>query len=136
VEVVAVTAWLPAARHFLAAFFVVTIPAAILYWYLIHPFVGFWRRRGPAVTYLVVGVVCLALIAALVPWRNALLGDPWPFSPVLATLGLLLYGSALALEVACRRHLSFAVLAGAPELSRHHPGRLLTTGIYARTRNP
>jgi hypothetical protein len=71
VEVVAVTAWLPAARHFLAAFFVVTIPAAILYWYLIHPFVGFWRRRGPAVTYLVVGVVCLALIAALVPWRNA-----------------------------------------------------------------
>jgi protein-S-isoprenylcysteine O-methyltransferase Ste14 len=127
---------LHAARHALAVLLVVSIPAAVLYWYLIHPFVGFWRRRGPAVTYLVVGMVCVTLMAALLPWRSALLGDPWPFSWPLAIVGLLLYGTALSLEIACRRHLRFSVLAGAPELSREDPGRLLTEGIYAHTRNP
>jgi len=127
---------LHAARHALAVLLVVSIPAAILYWYLIHPFVGFWRRRGPAVTYVVVGMVCVALMAALLPWRSVLLGDPWPFSWPLAVVGLLLYGAALALEIACRRHLRFSVLAGTPELSREDPGRLLTEGIYGRTRNP
>lgn len=128
--------WLQAVREVLASVVIVSIPPAILYWYLIHPFVGFWRRRGAAVTYLVVGLVCVAFLAVLVPWRSALLGDPWPFSWPLAAGGLLLYVVAVAIERACRRHLRFSILAGNPELSRESPGRLLTEGIYARTRNP
>ncbi|MEZ5332205.1 MAG: isoprenylcysteine carboxylmethyltransferase family protein [Thermoanaerobaculia bacterium] len=129
-------AWLHAARYFLAVLLVVSIPAAVLYWYLIHPFAGFWRRRGPAVTYLVVGLVCVALIAVLVPWRSVLLGDPWPFSWPLALVGLAFYGVAIAIERACRKHLRFSILTGTPELSSADPGVLLTDGIYARTRNP
>lgn len=129
-------AWLRAARHLLAVLLVVSIPAAVLYWYLVHPFVGFWRRRGPAVTYLVVGTVCVALIVALLPWRSALIGNPWPFSWPLASAGLALYAVAIFLERACRRYLRFSILTGSPELSSSDPGVLLTEGIYARTRNP
>ena len=40
------------------------------------------------------------------------------------------------IEVRCRKHLKVKILVGVPELSAASPGRLLTEGIYAHTRNP
>ena len=63
------------------------------------------------------------------------LATAYPFSWPLAAIGLVLYVIAIGLEKACRKHLKFAILAGVPEVG-DDPGRLLTEGIYSRTRNP
>src|SRR3989442_12653236 len=41
-------------RYYLALVIVVTWPPALLFWFMIHPFVAFWQRLGPWVTYTIV----------------------------------------------------------------------------------
>ena len=129
------SAFLTAAGYWLAAFMLATFPAAVLFWLLIHPLARFWRRRGPAVAYTVVAIVCLAVAAGLFVLLRPTLEVRWPFSWWLLALGLLLYGLAIWLEVECRRHLKLSTLLGAPELGED-PGRVLTGGIYGRLRHP
>jgi len=125
------------ARRVLAVLVLVSLSPAILYWYLIHPLVGFWRRVGLRITYTVVVGIAVAVGYGLYRVRDALLGTDlgthWPF----LILGLALYAVAAALEVEVRRHLSFRILAGAPELSADpSESRLLRDGIYSRVRHP
>lgn len=127
--------WLGAVRYWLAVLLYASLPAAVLYWVVIHPFAAFWRRLGVAVTFAVVGVGFLAVVLLLALQHERVLATAYPFSWPLAVVGLTLYAVAAALEVACRRHLKFAILAGVPEIGED-PGRLLTEGIYARVRNP
>jgi protein-S-isoprenylcysteine O-methyltransferase Ste14 len=58
-----------------------------------------------------------------------------PFRWDLAALGLVLYGLAVVVEIQCRRHLKLRTLMGVPQLLGERD-RLLTEGIYSRTRNP
>lgn len=128
---------LDGARRFLAILVLVGLPPAILYWYLIHPLAGFWRRLGRPVAYTVVVAVSVAFGWGLFRVRDTLLGtDLGTHWPVLA-LGLALYAGTVALEIQVRRHLSFRVLAGAPELAAEpSESRLLRDGIYSRVRHP
>ena len=41
-------------RYAIAVILIVAIPAAIVYWLLIHPFVRFWRRLGIGRSYAVI----------------------------------------------------------------------------------
>src|SRR3990172_2057026 len=43
-------------RRILGVLLIVGLPPAVLYWLMVHPFVGFWRRVGPRVTYTVVAI--------------------------------------------------------------------------------
>ncbi len=130
-----ITGFFTSAGYWLAAFMLATFPAAVLYWLLIHPLARFWRRRGPRVAYAVVSILCLGIAALIFRFRQPMLETRWPFSWWLAGLGVVLYGSAIWLEVACRRHLKLRTLLGAPELGGD-PGRVLTDGIYGRLRHP
>ena len=47
-------------RYVIALLIVITLPFSFLFWLLIHPFAGFWRRLGPAITYTVVTVIGIA----------------------------------------------------------------------------
>jgi protein-S-isoprenylcysteine O-methyltransferase Ste14 len=127
--------WLHQVRYWLAVLLYATLPPAVLYWYLIHPFAAFWRRLGIRWTFTVVGIVFLAVTLALASLHESVLAVSFRFSWPLAALGFVLYAVSIALEVSCRRHLKFRILAGVPEVSGK-PGRLLTEGIYARVRNP
>lgn len=127
--------WLGVIRYWAAVLLFASLPPAVLYWYLIHPFAAFWRRLGVTRTFVLVGAVFLAGVVLLALQHERVLAASYPFSWPLAAVGVALYGVAIALEKACRRHLKFAVLAGVPEIGED-PGRLLTEGIYARTRNP
>lgn len=124
-------------RRVLAILVLISIPPAILYWYLIHPLAGFWRRVGRRTAYVVVVAISVAVGYGLFRIRDSLLGtDLGTHWPVLA-LGLALYAATVVLEVQVRRHLSFRVLAGAPELSGDpSESRLLREGIYSRVRHP
>lgn len=131
----AFNAFFVTAGYWLAAFMLAVFPAAVLYWLLIHPLAGFWRRLGRPVSYTLVALLCLGLASLVFQFHRPMLAVRWPFSWWLLALGLVFYGTAIWFEVQCRRFLRVSTLLGAPELGKD-PGRLLTDGIYRRLRHP
>jgi protein-S-isoprenylcysteine O-methyltransferase Ste14 len=132
-----VTALLALARYAMAVLLAVSLPPAILYWFIVHPFIAFWRRVGVKPTFWFLGVFYVASIAALFPLRRALLGRDLGTSVpgILLAIPLLVVSGIVARKR--RRQLSFKSLSGMPELApdRHGIG-LLTEGIYSRVRHP
>ncbi len=123
-------------RYWLAALTLVTLPPALLYWYLIHPFAASWRRLGRLPAYGFVGGVCVALGFGIWQLNEPLLRVDYGFDARLSAVAALLYAIAIYIEIRCRKHLKFHILAGAPELSAEAPGKLLDQGIYSRIRHP
>jgi protein-S-isoprenylcysteine O-methyltransferase Ste14 len=127
---------LEAIGYYAAAVVVSSMPPALLYWYLIHPFAAAWRRLGKAPTFFVVGAICLALVAWLFTLRARFLAVHWGYHWALAVPGAALYLLAVLGERRIRRQLKLPILVGARELDAGSPGQLMTDGIYARSRNP
>lgn len=148
-------------RYFLAVVIWATLPPAFLYWYLIHPFAGYWRSVGPTRTYLVVGPICLLALGALLRWRGPVAGTDLGENWALFYTGLMLWSVSIFLERRIRKQLDFKTLAGVPELRpATHAGasgperdvpdtpesgdvphadaapRILDTGMYGRMRHP
>jgi protein-S-isoprenylcysteine O-methyltransferase Ste14 len=125
------------ARHLLAVALLVVVPPALLFWFVVHPLVSFWRRLGPGRTLGIVGVLMGGLMFGLYRVRGPLLTVEFGASPALAALGAACLAAATVLFAVLKRHLTLRILIGVPELSSQGgPGKLLTEGIYARTRNP
>lgn len=125
-------------RYWLAYLTLGSMPAAIIYWYLIHPLVDLWRAIGKVGTWIAMSMLFVANLAVVWIWRDTLIsGDlgvyRWMWIP-----GAGLYLAAAAIEMQCRKQLKFSVLAGSPELSGRggDRGTVLNEGIYARIRHP
>ena len=54
------------ARYIVALLVSTTFLPGVSFWFLIHPFIGFWRRQGPKITYTVVTAIILAVATVLV----------------------------------------------------------------------
>jgi protein-S-isoprenylcysteine O-methyltransferase Ste14 len=124
-------------RYWLGVFLVVAFVPAVAYWYIIHPFAPFWRRQGVRVTYSAVMVVYAVLV--LLAWfqREALVGRDLGTNRLFIAVGLACYVVNILIERACRRHLTFRMLAGIPEIEgASGPQKLLREGIYNRVRHP
>ena len=109
-----------------------TIP---LIWLMVHPFAGFWRKRGrfqPAIVILWIGLWALAWVISW-PWRYVVFyrtGWCW-------LLAIPLWAVALLVGGAGARGLSFWRIMGRPELNpARQDNRLITTGIHGRVRHP
>ncbi len=125
------------ARYFIALLAIATVPGAILFWFLIHPFVGFWRKLGPVVTYITLLGMMVAVGTVMVLMREAVLAAEYGTNWILVAMGLLAYGIAAAIAVQCRRYLKFSMLAGLPEIAPDRTeGKLLTNGVYGIVRHP
>jgi protein-S-isoprenylcysteine O-methyltransferase Ste14 len=122
-------------RYTLAVTVLVTVPIGLGLWVLIHPFARAWRRIGPVATYAVLAAPAVAIGAWLWSQRRMLLGADLGTRPSLVVLGVAAFAGGLVLARTRKRQLTQRILTGIPELSREG-GSLLTTGIYARTRNP
>lgn len=122
-------------RYALGVVLVVFYPPAVVYWLLIHPLAGWWRRRGPVVALVVVGLLCVGLSVLLFLVHDALMGRDLGTSWWAVGAGLLFYGASVAMEMRTRKQLDFRTLVGVPEVSESDP-RLLTEGMYARVRHP
>jgi protein-S-isoprenylcysteine O-methyltransferase Ste14 len=125
------------ARYTIAVLLAVTLPPAMLYWFIVHPFIGFWWRVGVKPTLWFLGVFFVAAVAALFPFRRELLGRDLGTSlpGILLALPLLVVSGVVSRKR--RRHLSFKSLAGVPELAPETQSvGLLTEGIYSRIRHP
>jgi protein-S-isoprenylcysteine O-methyltransferase Ste14 len=124
------------ARYVFGVVLWISMPIAVGFWYAIHPFARTWRRIGPAWTYVVLATPAFGL--GWLAWRSRkhLMGADLGTQPVLVAAALAALVAAGLLSRARRSHLTQRILTGIPELSRHDAGRLLTDGIYGRTRNP
>ena len=125
------------ARYIIAVLLVVSLPPAIGWWYVIHPFVGFWRKIGKPITYTVMTVLFLGSVVGLFAVRDTLvltdLGTSWIMVGVAAALII----PAIWLAILRAKYLSFGILAGVPELDADGSGgKLLNQGIYAVIRHP
>lgn len=125
------------ARYLVGVLLVVGIPPGLAWWFVVHPFVTFWRRVGAAAALTVVGVMAVAGLAALFVVRDRLLmTDLGTHAPLVIAAALLLAVTAW-IAILRKRHLTFRILAGLPELDDgDEPGELLDQGIYAHLRHP
>ena len=125
------------ARYVIAVLLVISLPPAIVWWYVIHPFVGFWRKIGKPITYTVMTVLFLGSVVGLFAVRDTLvltdLGTSWIMVGVAAVLVI----PAIWVAILRAKYLSFGILAGVPELDADGSGgKLLNQGIYAVIRHP
>lgn len=125
------------ARYILATLSVVAYPATLLFWLIVHGFIGFWRKLGPGWTYAVVLALLAGPMTALYLARAPLLAVEFGTGPALWLAAALSYSISVVIEVRCRKHLKFKTLVGVPELGREGKGgRLITEGIYSKIRHP
>ena len=124
-------------RYYLALFIVVTWPPALLFWFVIHPFVDFWRRVGPIVTYAILFLVMAVIAAALFRIRDVLLAVEYGTRYSLIVAAVILNGVCWAVFFPVRKQLTFRILIGLPELDlKNQKQKLLTEGMFAKMRNP
>jgi protein-S-isoprenylcysteine O-methyltransferase Ste14 len=125
-------------RYIVGVLLVVGLPPGLAWWFLLHPFVGFWRRLGVRLAMIVLGVFLLASVLALFVVRDALLGADLGLGWPLFAFGIVLMVLAAWISLKRRRHLTFRMLAGLPELEVEpdKQGRLIDKGPYAVIRHP
>ena len=128
---------MPAVRYYLALFLLMFFPGGLLYWFSVHPFIGFWRRIGlraaGAVNGALLATVAFAVYLARRPLLSVEYGDRLP----LAIAGGVLLAASVAMRAVVSSRLTKKILMGLPELAPDSQGvPLLTEGIYARLRHP
>lgn len=124
-------------RYIIAIMLLAAIPAAILFWLMVHPFTRFWRRLGKTKTYILLGAVAAVVMASMVALRRLLLSADFGFSLPLFVIGLLFLVVSGVLLKKLRQKLTLKALVGVPELSPESGrGSLITDGVYAKIRHP
>jgi len=128
---------MPAVRYYVALLLLMFFPGGMLYWFLVHPFIGFWRRVGLraalAAQFMLVALVAVAVYLARRPLLSIEYGD----HPPLAIAGGALIAASIALRFVVSSRLRKKTLMGIPELAPDSQGvPLITDGVYARLRHP
>ena len=124
-------------RYSVALIFILVLPPLLLFWMVVHPLIHFWRRLGLWLTY---GVLIAAMIAGawiLFAIRKPLLSVDYGSNNPLLIVGSVCLAISVFLKVKVSRRISFAQIAGVPEIDpQAYPGELLMTGVYSRIRHP
>ena len=124
-------------RHCLTLLMLMFMPGAVLFWFLIHPFVRFWRRLGLRRSMAVQFTLLAAYVAGVFLLRKTLLAVDFGTNPILIAWAVPILAASIVLRLQISRQLRFSTLGGLPELApESHPQPLLTEGIYARVRHP
>ena len=124
-------------RYFLGVLIVVMVPPAVIFWYFAHPLVGFWRRVGPWVSYVVLLGALVGMMWGCWLVSDALMGLDLGTNLWTLLSGIVLYVLSIILEVIVRKQLTLSILIGVPELVPERvESKLLRSGIYGRVRHP
>ena len=123
------------AQH--VAWVVAMIYAAVpVFWFLVHPLVGYWRRqkRSPYWVLLPAQGATIALGLVLTwPWRQETLYDT-PYAWIAA---LPFFVTAMSIFHRMKPHFTTQQMVGRNELApERFEQRLVTTGLHARVRHP
>ncbi len=107
------------------------------FWFLIHPFIRFWRTIGSKRTYMIVLPLVFTVAVLLFLFRHRILAVRFAPNPFLIGLGVLSYALNTCLYIQSKKYLVPRTLWGLSELSADDDaGALISKGIYRRTRNP
>lgn len=124
-------------RYIVALLLVTLVPAAVLYWLLLHSLLPVWRRLGVSASQYLLWAAVLAVAFFLSTWREVLLAREFGFQPLLAAIGIVFLAGAIIFRLQIERHLSWRVQLGLPEIDPvGHAQSLVVTGPYAHTRHP
>jgi protein-S-isoprenylcysteine O-methyltransferase Ste14 len=124
-------------RHVLTLLMLMFMPGAVLFWFLVHPFIRFWRRLGLRRAMAIYYTLMVAFVAGVFLLRKTLLAVDFGTNPVLIAVAVPMLAASIVLRRKISRHLRFSTLGGLPELApESHPQPLLTEGIYSRIRHP
>lgn len=123
-------------RYVLAVLIVSWLPPAMLWWFVVHPFIDVWRRVGPRLTLTILGTLAAGCVVGLTMIRDRLVGADLGTHYPLLVLAIGLAAASTWIAVTRRKQLTTRILVGIPELERDSDGTLLTEGLYARVRHP
>ena len=124
-------------RYWFALLFLVFWPGAFTFWFVIHPFSKFWRRMGLVVAYSAGGIAAFAVAGLMALQRHWLLAAEFGAHNILLVSGGVIILIAQVLDLWVRRHLTFPLLLGLPELQKDNSdATLLTEGPYRLVRHP
>jgi len=124
-------------RYWLAVILMVSGPPAILWWFVVHPFIGFWRRLGKLASSLIVLALMLALCYFLYLHRDTLLVRDLGTNRFLWPPAALLFALSAYFDARAKKHLKLHIMTGMPELDPEGSGTpMLMEGIYASVRHP
>ena len=124
-------------RYWLAVILMVSGPPAILWWFVVHPFIGFWRRLGKLLSSLIVLALMLVACYLLYQARDALLFRDLGTNRLIWAPAFLLFVLSGYLDARAKKHLKLHIMTGMPELDPEHSGTpMLKEGIYASVRHP
>ncbi len=124
-------------RYIVALLLVTLVPAALLYWLLLHSLLPLWRRLGISASQYLLWAAVIVVAFVFSTWRDALLRNDYGFQPMLAAVGIVFLAGAIVFRLQIERHLPWRVQLGLPEIDPlGHAQKLVTTGPYAHTRHP
>ena len=123
--------------YWLALWTVVLVPPFMLMWYVVHPFIRFWRRMGPVKTYTSLILLILPVIGLLYSMREPMMRVHYGVNWLLVILAIQIFAISIVMGFVRMRHLKPSVMLGLPEISGEGDrGKLLTDGIYSVIRHP
>lgn len=120
----------------LALVTLVTVPATLVAWFLIHRFVGYWRRIGRAKVLAALTAVTLLTMLVMYLVREPLLRQHFGFNRPMAWAAAVLLALSSYINVLVYRRAPMSMALGLDEISPDEPGCLVTGGIYGRMRHP
>ena len=120
----------------LALITLMTVPATLMAWLLLHLFVVWWRRIGPVATYTVIGAAVLAVMLTMYLVRDPLLKIRFGVRIPLVATSILLLGISGYINVLVYKQVPKSMVFGLSEISTKNPGELITDGVYSRIRHP
>jgi len=124
-------------RYIVALLLVTLVPAALLYWLLLHSLLPLWRRLGISAAQYFLWAAVIAVAFFFSTWRAELLRNNYGFQPMLAAIGIIFLAAAIIFRLQLERHLPWRVQLGLPEIDpMGHGQKLITSGPYAHTRHP
>ena len=123
--------------YWLALLTVVMVPPFMLMWYVVHPFIRFWRRMGPVRTYTSLILLILPVMWFLYSMSEPMMRVHYGVNWLLVILAIQIFAISMVMGFVRMRHLKPSVMLGLPEIrGEGDPGKLLTEGIYSVIRHP
>jgi protein-S-isoprenylcysteine O-methyltransferase Ste14 len=134
----ATTVWLVCSIF--AQVMVIFYPGVLVFWLIVHSNIERLRAWGTR-AYWVAAVAWLTTAGPLLVFRSRIFSVRWlipqPFATIVTILGIVTLTLASVCLSQARRQISFRTMIGLPEIEPHQNKQpVLSSGIYARTRNP
>lgn len=125
------------ARYWVGVGMVSFAPAAILFWFSVHPFIAFWRHAGAKITLAVHGAGMFVVVGTLISHRDVLMRGDLGTSYVFAGFAVVLVTVSGVMRYFQNKVLPITALMGIWEFDpAGTESKLVLDGPYARIRHP